>query len=388
MSIVTCDVVEAGAHASDSTFVSIDSLLATTGFGMAKLVWAIAALLTDASAHATDHVDLQPVALIVDTATARDAVIAQADLRTLVVERASAKDSAFNTPTTDVVESATAGSTAITARTTDVTESGTAAAFALFTASSTVNIVETAAAHDLLFGFTDYTTAEHATAGSSVVTFNISTTLLTDTVHASDTVLADGERDEVLFASATASSTITAQVTSTLLVTESAQARARALLTLYSFGWVMNSENFAMSRYTDLPAATLAVVAGRVLALGDTGLYELAGDTDEGAPIAASVTTGRLLLGSAYKKRVPDVFITGTSADAMTLTVGVYGEHKGSYSYQVPQRDAVSPRGHRVPLGKGLASTYWKFTLANQNGADFNLDTINADVAPSTTRRI
>lgn len=388
MSIVTCDVVEGGAIASSSMFAGITTMLTDRINARSALVWAISALLIDASATASDFASIEPVVTVVERATAYDTWSSQANMGWVVRERATAKDFAFNTPEQTIVELIDADDDVVIERATTVTESAVAADTALYTANVPALVVERARATDLLFGFNDFVLTEQIEALATALPSVTTLTSVTETALASDEALVESALDNVLVTTAYASDELVVQMDSTMVLIERIVARDRALFEMFGQGWVMNSENFGMSRYTALPVETLAVLAGRVLALGPAGLYELAGDTDDGAPIDASITTGRTMLGDAHKKRIPDVFMTGTFGGATQLTVGVYGTLKGSYTYTAATRDADSPRGTRFKLGKGLASTYWKFTIANKDGSDFNINTMTADVAPSTTRRI
>ena len=153
-------------------------------------------------------------------------------------------------------------------------------------------------------------------------------------------------------------------------------------------GWWMNSATTAMTHFDNLPFTSMAVIKGRIFGMGDQGLFEMTGDSDSGTDIAAYATSGYGTLGVPQKKRIPDVFVTGWCESPMTMTVSVDGTNAGDYGYTIPQRDINAPRGNRVTLAKGLNSTYWKFSLSNQNGGDFAIDSIDADISPSTNRRV
>lgn len=386
--IVTCDVVESGVTAKSTLFAGITTLLASSVLAKSALLWGISAMLVDASATARSFVEIQPVATVVEKVVAYDTWSPQSELSMVVRERATARDTIFHSPESSVTETATASSTLFVVRSAVVNEVALAGDVALFSTDMPWLVTERARASDMLFGFNDFIVTENAEASDLVLANFTSSALLVARAEAFDEAMFDSALEDLLVADARASSAMFTQLSSTLVIDEYATALDRALLTMFSQGWVMNTENFGMSRYTGMPIESLAVVGGRVLALGEAGLYELAGDTDAGELIPAAIVSGRSMLGTASKKRIPDVFLTGTFAAEMDLTVGVYGAVKGDYTYTVARRDADSPRGTRVRLGKGLCSTYWKFTIANKNGGDFNINTMTADVAPSTTRRI
>lgn len=386
--IVTCDVVEAGATADSSMFVDIDSAIATTGFSKSLLVWGISALLVSDPALATDTAWLQPVASVVEYAVAQDAVFSQANLSVLIVETATSTDRATSYRQADITESATATDAIVDNRALVMNDAVLASDTSVMNDTVTLTLVSRATAFDLLLGFNDYVATDSALASDTALLSTTTALTCIDTVTADDVALVETDSANLLVASATASDTLDAQLDATTVVSEYAAAHDKLLVDAVSLGWVMNTESFAMSRYTQLPFSTMAVVKGRVLGLGEAGLYELAGETDLGRPIAAYVTTGRSMLGTNAVKRIPSVYLSGSAAGQLDLSVSVYGTYKGTYTYSTVPRQSDAPRGHRVSLGRGLASVYWKFKLANKNGARFEIDTINADVAPSTNRRV
>lgn len=385
--IVTCDIVESAAASSNQLFAEVDFTQSTVGFARDFLSWAISAVLVS-SAVASDTAYLQPVGQLTDRAIASDVAIAQANYGVLIVEQAVARDAVSRTAGADITELAAGTDSMLATRATALTERANAGDDFVSSVQATTTIVERAVARDALLGFNEIDITD-AAAGSAVATMSvIRTAVVSDSGVAHDTAIIAGDFADVLIDRAVGASSATSTVEASTTVTDSAVARDMLVLQLATMAWVMNTETFAMARYTALPFKSMAMVGGRVLGLGDGGLYELAGDTDSGAPVHASVVTGRSLLGSTSVKRIPTVYITGAVAGQLNLTAVVYGVHKGAFTYSMVARESDAPRGHRVQLGRGLASVYWKFIIENKDGARFDIDTIGADVAPSTTRRI
>jgi len=385
--IVTCDIVESAAASSNQMFVSIDYKLSTAGFAKSSVILAVSALLVS-SAVASDSARLYPVANITERAVAADAVSVQGNYNVLVVDTARASDGVTRTANADMVDAASASDSVILRRTTDIVERAAAHETLPSSVSASATLTSRAIARDMLLGFNDIDIMDSAVGHDTVALTTRSSALLVATGLAHDTAIIAGDFADLLIDRALGAAYATAQVEAHSTVTSAAIARDRLIASMATMAWVMNTESFAMARYTSLPFKSMAMVQGRVLGLGDGGLYELAGDTDLGAPVNAFVTTGRSMLGTPAVKRLPAVYITGAVAGQLDLTAIVYGAHKGAFTYSMVAREADAPRGHRIQLGKGLASVYWKFTFANKDGARFDIDTVKADVAPSTTRRI
>lgn len=387
MTIVTCDIVESAAAAKDVLKAEVTTLLPTVAYAKSMMIWSISSLLVT-SAVAVDAAYLQPVANIVERAVATDAAVQRADLSMLVVERARATDTEFVLPEALVVDQARGTSAVILSRDVGVVERARATDAITYNRAATVLTTERARARDVLFGFNDYDIVEHAAGASTALLSSSFAQTVTERAAGADELLVGGAVEFVFTERAAGSVSLLTQTIASAYVTERLAARDKLLIDTLTMAWAMNTESFGMTRYTGLPFSSLAVVNGRVLGLGDTGLFVLEGENDDGVQIDALVTTGLSMLGDSAVKRIPEIYFTGSMQDEMSLAVGVYGAKKGTYTYTVPKRTADAPRGNRAVLGKGLASVYWKFTITNKNGADFNIDTITADVAPSTTRRI
>ena len=113
-----------------------------------------------------------------------------------------------------------------------------------------------------------------------------------------------------------------------------------------------------------------------------TGLFALGGDTDDGRPIVATVTTGKQLWGGSLKKMLQMVYFSLKGSGTSTMTVT--GEN-ASHSYPFP----VRPDGQsRSKPGLGIRENYLAFGYSNTDSADFQLDRIEVLVAESKNRRV
>lgn len=114
------------------------------------------------------------------------------------------------------------------------------------------------------------------------------------------------------------------------------------------------------------------------------GVYLLDGDSDAGEPIRASIHFGAHDFGSSVHKRVPNVYAGVSASGQLLLRVSVDGG--SDYLYAARRVDAAR-KMTRFDLGRGLRGTYYTFELFNEEGADFDLDSIEF-LPVALTRRI
>lgn len=150
--------------------------------------------------------------------------------------------------------------------------------------------------------------------------------------------------------------------------------------------WVMNTETTAVSWYSNFQFESVAQAGDRTFAAGPNGLYELTGSTDEGELIEAEVITGLVDFKIAQTKRVDAFYFGYTSEGQLSLTVETPESGVPAATYSLEQRDASAPRNSRVVPGKGLFGRYWRVTLRNVGGVDFEIHDATIDVAVSTRR--
>lgn len=152
----------------------------------------------------------------------------------------------------------------------------------------------------------------------------------------------------------------------------------------YYIGWVLNTENLAVSNYTNMKFSSMAAYGGKYYGVQSDGVYELTGDTDGATAIDAFIRTGMIDFGDTHLKRMTDTYI-GYRADG-TLYLKTTTEEQTERWYKL-----VTTNDHftedRFKLARGVKSRYWQFEIANDQGADFDIDSI--ELLPVVlTRRI
>lgn len=150
--------------------------------------------------------------------------------------------------------------------------------------------------------------------------------------------------------------------------------------------WVMNSETTAVSWYSNFDFESLIQTPDGVFAVGPDGLYELEGDTDDGLRIDAEVKSGFTDFGRDETKRVGAIYLGYTSQGGLSVTAETQGSGHPPTVFHLEERDAAAPRNSRIVPGKGLRGRYWRLTIRNNNGSDFEIHDATVDLAVSSRR--
>ncbi len=143
-------------------------------------------------------------------------------------------------------------------------------------------------------------------------------------------------------------------------------------------GWVLNTDLRAVTEYRNVPFDSFAILNGRTYAAGEGGIYELAGDTDNGEPISAWFRPFLTNFGTQKMKRVTDIWL-GTSATGLFVKVHTRDPATGKMTedvYPVQHAHGDGTDKGRVKVGRGLTSNWWTLTVQNVAGADFAIDGI------------
>ena len=214
---------------------------------------------------------------------------------------------------------------------------------------------------------TDESITNAATFSDSVVIVYTPRETVQSTVVFVDSVISSGSRylEEV-------SSTVTFE-------------DAAASLNYDAVAWVLNTESTGITNYQNYDFRSLAEFNGVLYGVNSFGVYALTGSSDAGRQIDAVYKTGFWDFRTEFKKRISDIYIGYTSDGVMECDVETQSE---LFTYEMPERAADAPLNNRIKPGKGLSSRYWRFTLRNTDGADFQIFDIAADVAKSTNRRL
>lgn len=210
---------------------------------------------------------------------------------------------------------------------------------------------------------------------------------LTDTATATDTLTDASGQYAMLVEAATASDLIT-YGSSTLNTVIEAVATANEVIWAPDYlavAWVLNTETTGLSNYDNFGFNSIAEHNGVLYATSPNGVYSFTGDDDDGRKISAEVTTGFLDFDAEQTKRISDLYV-GYTGGSLQCDVETYDGPQDVYNYQLEERDADAPRNNRLKVGRGLSSRYWRFSVKNVQGADFQLYDLTANVGRSNRR--
>lgn len=148
---------------------------------------------------------------------------------------------------------------------------------------------------------------------------------------------------------------------------------------------VVNTITNSTVTYEQYPYNSFAEFGGKYLAAGPSGLYQLeTGNDDTGAQIAAHITTGQMSFNSEFQKHVTDFYAGARTDDDLLLTVFI--DENDPLEYTLSPLDIATLNQRRSLIGKGARGKYWQFDLANTNGCNFDIDTMNVSAVPSERR--
>jgi len=137
--------------------------------------------------------------------------------------------------------------------------------------------------------------------------------------------------------------------------------------------WVINTDSFGVTQYTNFPFVDLTEYQGQVYGITETGLYKLSGSDDEGTPIEATIRTGDLNWGNTGEYNVPRCYLYVGSNDELYLkTISALGGERKVYWYSVVARTGDAQNRY-MPLGGGVRGFRWAFELTNVDGSSLDL---------------
>lgn len=137
--------------------------------------------------------------------------------------------------------------------------------------------------------------------------------------------------------------------------------------------WAVNNEGAQPpSMYENFAFNSFFNLGTRYFGVREDGLYELTGATDAGDAIEAMLGFGERSFGTSKLKRLENVYVGISSTGALLLRVTVNGQ---AFTYVARAYDA-DMMAQRFDTGLGLRANYYTTELYNQEGADFELDTV------------
>lgn len=144
--------------------------------------------------------------------------------------------------------------------------------------------------------------------------------------------------------------------------------------------WAVNTRTNAVTEYTNYDFRSFAMMGNRYIAAGADGLYELDGDTDDGAAIISEMMSGYLQLNEKKLFGIKGAYVAIRGGGRFYLKL-VSGDGR-EYVYELRAQPNLMTT--KVKVGKGIRTTYMAFDLITE-GQDFDLDSI--EFIPMTSGR-
>lgn len=148
---------------------------------------------------------------------------------------------------------------------------------------------------------------------------------------------------------------------------------------------VANTITAALSEYDDFDFTSFCEYKDAYYAAGPSGLYRIEyGDTDAGMPIDATFSTGDLDFDNEMQKRISDFYMGLRTKGDLTLNIAT--DEGDPVEYTLAPYAVETLKQRRVITAKGARGKYWRFEVANTDGCDFEVDTMNVAVVPVARR--
>lgn len=251
---------------------------------------------------------------------------------------------------------------------------------------------------DLFLGASTGNAQSTATASMSVAASGGSMMTVTAIAQGSQVYYEIGVTSASFASAAQALRSLSAEVTTTMLVHDDAAGAAHyhvlaeslahmlsgiQFINDYMSGWAYNISNGAPSFYEKFRFNSFAKLGEEYYGMADDGLHLLGGGRDNGEAIDAVVTTGKTDMGDPRTKKIQIVYAGARTEEPLILTCRV--DENQDYKYEFTSSpEVIAPS--RVKVGKGLEGRYWQFEINNQDGADFELDSLDIPIIPNSRR--
>ena len=138
----------------------------------------------------------------------------------------------------------------------------------------------------------------------------------------------------------------------------------------------MNLLNRAISTYNNYNFDSIANFNGTLFGATTTGIYQLDGNTDNGADIDSKIKTGSMDFGDTFIKYAKDVWITFRSDGYLTLKILVDEDATAPIQKQTTIISSTIIE-ERLKPPRGLRGRFYTIELKNFAGADFDIDSLN-----------
>jgi hypothetical protein len=149
--------------------------------------------------------------------------------------------------------------------------------------------------------------------------------------------------------------------------------------------YTMNLAHKGVTKYTHMAFTRIGRFKDKIIGIAPDGYYTIskATKTANGTNITSTISSGQLDFGTPNQKRIP-AFYLGYRA-AGDILVSLQNDAMAPVTYTLPANQASGITQRRILAARGRRGRYWKVTLQNVNGAEFDID--NAELFVENLKR-
>ena len=144
-----------------------------------------------------------------------------------------------------------------------------------------------------------------------------------------------------------------------------------AALTSTFYSFVLNTKTAGFGAYANFPFTSLFKVGTNFYGITADGLYQLTGDSDNGAEIQAAIVTGHSNLGSSDVKRFPSAYAHMRGGEIEVSTKIDEDEEWMEPENAFQDREGLRPE--YISMARGIKGVYIQLKIKNADGSDFSL---------------
>jgi hypothetical protein len=146
-----------------------------------------------------------------------------------------------------------------------------------------------------------------------------------------------------------------------------------------TLGLCLNTENFAVTQYSEFDFTSLCVFNGLMLGTKSDGIFEHSGDTDNTTAITSFFKLCSSDFGASKSIRLRRIIIAGYLSGK--ISVGVYYDEVLKNTYYVNSLHSSGVyQTLTVPINSEDMGEFIGVKVSSEGGSDFSVDRINADV--------
>lgn len=137
---------------------------------------------------------------------------------------------------------------------------------------------------------------------------------------------------------------------------------------------VMNTENFAVTEYSNYNFDSMAELDGKYYAVGPSGLVRLDGSSDMGKKIQGIAQLSQMDLHKKVVTKLVDAYLTGHISGK--VAVKIIQETQGDFIYRI--EDVIGRmKAYRVKAPKNMRDRYASYEITNLDGAPIEIEELS-----------